>query len=225
MNTGRIQKLTLSIGEVVRRTGLSASDPPFYEDKELIVSARTPGNQTRFTGDAIRRMSFIRAAWWVGLPLEENRAALVDLPAGRTPTREAWEELAWRWKPWIDERIAALEQLRDQLASGIECGCQSPDKCTLYNPLMRPALLRSAIPVGRFAGGSLDRSVMSSEPEGRGSFSATGVANSGTGGVRTLRVAASGRGKRGGEGLVGSPVTTGYRSIRCSPMPILSGPA
>ena len=114
MNTGRILKPTLSIDEVARRTGLSVSDLPLYEDKELIVSTRTSGNQRRCTRDSIRRVSFIRAAQRVGLSLKENRAALDDLAAGRTPTREDWEGLAWRWKPLLDECITALERSRDQ---------------------------------------------------------------------------------------------------------------
>ena len=155
MKPGKLQKPTLSIGEVARRTGLSTSALRFYEDKELIVSIRTSGNQRRFTRDVIRRVSFIRAAQRVGLTLGEIRAALDELPAGRAPTREDWEELARRWKPWLDERIAALEQLRDQLASCIGCGCLSLDKCVLYNP---------ADAAGRL--GSGPRYLLGDSPEG-----------------------------------------------------------
>ena len=107
MNTRRHQKFTLSIGDVARRTGLTTSALRFYEEKALIGSARTPGNQRCYTRDVIRRVSFVRAAQRVGLSLEEIRAVLDDLPAGRAPTREDWHELARRWKPWLDERIAS----------------------------------------------------------------------------------------------------------------------
>lgn len=133
MKTGR-RKFSLSIGDVARRTGLATSALRFYEEKALIESLRTPGNQRCYTRDAIRRVSFIRAAQRVGLSLEEIRAVLDDLPEGRSPTREDWHELATRWKPWLDERIAALERLRDQLSSCIGCGCLSLDRCVLYNP-------------------------------------------------------------------------------------------
>ena len=133
MKTGR-RKFSLSIGDVARRTGLATSALRFYEEKALIESLRTPGNQRCYTRDAIRRVSFIRAAQRVGLSLEEIRAVLDDLPEGRSPTREDWHELATRWKPWLDERIAALERLRDQLSSCIGCGCLSLDRCALYNP-------------------------------------------------------------------------------------------
>ena len=134
MNTRQNAMSTLSIGEVARRSGVNTSALRFYEGKELIRSVRTAGNQRCYTRDVIRRVSFIRAAKRVGLSLEEVRAVLDDLPAGRTPTRKDWNELAKRWKPWLDERIAALERLRDQLASCIGCGCLSLDKCALYNP-------------------------------------------------------------------------------------------
>ena len=133
-NPAQRRKATLSIGEVARRTGVSTSALRFYEDKALIGSIRTAGNQRCYTRDAIRRVSFIRAAKRVGLSLEEIRAALADLPESRTPTREDWHELATRWQPWLDERIAALERIRDQLSSCIGCGCLSLDRCALYNP-------------------------------------------------------------------------------------------
>ena len=134
MTTRRSQKFTLSIGDVARRTGLTTSALRFYEKKALIGSSRTPGNQRCYTRDVIRRVSFIRAAQRVGLSLEGIRAVLDDLPAGRAPTREDWHELARRWTRWLDERIAALERLRDKLSACIGCGCLSLDKCALYNP-------------------------------------------------------------------------------------------
>ena len=134
MNSRQPRKAVLSIGDVARRTGLAASALRFYEQKALIDSLRAPGNQRCYTRDVIRRVSFIRAAQRVGLSLEEIREVLDDLPAGRAPTREDWDTLAREWRPWLDERIAALERLRDQLSSCIGCGCLSLDRCALYNP-------------------------------------------------------------------------------------------
>ena len=124
----------LTIGEVAARTGVAGSALRFYEARGLITAERSPGGQRRFTRDVIRRVSFIRAAQRVGLSLEEITVVLDGLPEGRTPTRADWELLARIWRPWVDERIAALERLRDQLASCIGCGCLSLDTCALYNP-------------------------------------------------------------------------------------------
>jgi MerR family redox-sensitive transcriptional activator SoxR len=124
----------LTIGEVAGRTGVAASALRFYESRGLVESTRTSGAQRRYSREVIRRVSFIRAAQRVGLTLDEIADALDGLPAGRTPTRADWERLAHRWRPRLDERIAALETLRDQLASCIGCGCLSLDSCALYNP-------------------------------------------------------------------------------------------
>ena len=82
----------------------------------------------------VKRRDYLRAAQRVGLSLDEIRSALDALPAGRAPTREDWDALVRQWRPWLDERIAALERLRDRLSSCIGCGCLSLDKCALYNP-------------------------------------------------------------------------------------------
>ena len=69
----------------------------------------------------------------------ELAAALASLPEGRTPTQADWQRLSRSWQPLLDERIAALSRLRDQLSSCIGCGCLSLTKCKLYNPADRSA--------------------------------------------------------------------------------------
>lgn len=123
----------LTIGEVSDRTGVSGSALRFYESRGLLAASRTAGGQRRYRREVIRRVSFIRAAQKVGLDLSEIAGVLDQLPDSRTPDRHDWEQIASRWRPWVDERIAALEMLRDQLDSCIGCGCLSLDRCALYN--------------------------------------------------------------------------------------------
>ena len=54
MKTRQRQKFSLSIGDVARRTGLTTSALRFYEDKALIGSLRTPGNQRCYIRDVSR---------------------------------------------------------------------------------------------------------------------------------------------------------------------------
>lgn len=124
----------LSIGEIAARTGMAVSAVRFYESEGLIESTRTSGNQRRFSRDTLRRIGFVRAAQRVGLSLDEIREALVGLPTSRTPTRADWSRLSRAWRPRLDEQIARLEKLRDDLDSCIGCGCLSLDTCALYNP-------------------------------------------------------------------------------------------
>lgn len=131
----------LTIGEVSARAGVAPSALRFYEDEGLIDAERSAGGQRRYRPDALRRIAFIRVAQTVGLSLGDIRAALATLPDERTPTRRDWARLARRWQPMLDERIALLEGLRDQLGSCIGCGCLSLDTCGLYNPGDRAASL------------------------------------------------------------------------------------
>ncbi len=129
----------LTIGEVARRTGVATSALRYYEDRGLISSSRTAGNQRRFPRSVIRTVSIIRAAQEVGLTLEEVADALASLPDRRTPTASDWSRLARGWREGLDRRIAELEALRDDLGDCIGCGCLSLRSCALFNPDDRAA--------------------------------------------------------------------------------------
>ena len=124
----------LSIGEVSERSGLAVSAIRFYEEKGLIAAVRTPGGQRRFRRDVLRRLAFIQAAQRVGLTLDEIGAALEALPAEVGPSGAEWKQLSASWRPLLDERIAVLTALRDQLDHCIGCGCLSLERCRLSNP-------------------------------------------------------------------------------------------
>lgn len=124
----------LSIGDVGDRTGVAPSAIRFYESEGLVTAVRSAGGQRRFARDTLRRIAFIRVAQRVGLRLEEIRDALAGLPTNRTPTHADWAELSASWRPRLDEQIAVLVAMRDQLDSCIGCGCLSLENCALYNP-------------------------------------------------------------------------------------------
>jgi MerR family transcriptional regulator, redox-sensitive transcriptional activator SoxR len=124
----------LTIGEVAQRSGVTTSAIRFYEDRGLISSRRTAGNQRRYARATLRRIAFIRTAQRVGLSLEEIETALATLPRSRTPTKADWTRLSRAWRPRLDAQIAQLERLRDALDSCIGCGCLSLRRCNLSNP-------------------------------------------------------------------------------------------
>src|SRR5262245_36540573 len=124
----------LTVGDVARRSGVAPSALRFYEDEGLLHAERDPSGHRRYHADALRRVSFIRTAQLVGLSLAEIRQALASLPNARTPTARDWARLARTWQPVLDDRIAILTRLRDQLDSCIGCGCLSIDSCGLWNP-------------------------------------------------------------------------------------------
>ncbi len=116
------------------RAGVAHSTLRFYEAEGLIAAERTSGNQRRYARSTLRRIAFIRVAQRVGLTLDEIREALSTLPDARTPTHDDWSALSAAWRPLLEDRIAILERLRDQLGECIGCGCLSIETCALFNP-------------------------------------------------------------------------------------------
>ena len=127
-------KSELSVGEVAARSGVAVSTIHFYEAKGLIPSWRNAGNQRRFPRGILRRIAVIKVAQRLGLPLEAIATAFKALPSNRAPTPADWRNLSTQWKSELDERIAKLTDLRDQLNGCIGCGCLSMTECPLRNP-------------------------------------------------------------------------------------------
>jgi MerR family redox-sensitive transcriptional activator SoxR len=122
------------VGELARRSGVAVSALHFYEAKGLIRSSRSSGNQRRYPRETLRRVSVIKVAQRVGVPLAEIREALKVLPQNRAPTAAEWRRLSSKWKARLEARIKLLSQLRDELDKCIGCGCLSIANCWLRNP-------------------------------------------------------------------------------------------
>ncbi|NWO07039.1 MAG: redox-sensitive transcriptional activator SoxR [Alteromonadaceae bacterium] len=126
--------IALSVGQVAKRTGVNVSALHFYERKGLISSWRNAGGQRRYSRDVLRRVSVIKAAQRVGIPLADIAVAFTKLPSNRTVTAEDWNQLADSWREQLNQRIKLLTTLRDQLDQCIGCGCLSLSDCPLRNP-------------------------------------------------------------------------------------------
>jgi len=123
----------ISIGQLAARTGVAVSALRFYEERGLLQSIRSGGNQRRFLRSDIRRVSFILIAQRLGLSLGEIEEQLSNLPQGRTPSMFDWRQISQRMRSQIDERIMLLTRTRAKLDECIGCGCLSLAKCELYN--------------------------------------------------------------------------------------------
>ena len=124
----------LTVGEVARRSGVAVSTIHFYEAQGLIRSWRNPGNQRRFSRDVLRRVAVIKVAQRLGISLASIADALNALPQDRSPTTADWRRMSERWRAELDDRIAKLTKLRDNLDGCIGCGCLSIRDCPLRNP-------------------------------------------------------------------------------------------
>ena len=124
---------TLSVGDVAKRSGIAVSTLHYYEEKGLIKSMRTSGNQRRYHRSILRRVAIIRIAKQAGISLELIKAHLEKFPTKEVSPAD-WQQMSSDWRAMLDERITNLTQLRDKLDSCIGCGCLSLRDCPLRNP-------------------------------------------------------------------------------------------
>ena len=134
LSPDQVNKL-LTVGKVAARSGVAVSTLHFYEEKGLVCSIRSSGNQRRYPRGVLRRVSVIKVAQKAGISLAAIKAALDRLPSGRPVSAEDWRELSEQWKSDLEARIRTLIGLRDQLNDCIGCGCLSMEACPLRNPL------------------------------------------------------------------------------------------
>lgn len=123
----------LTVGAVAKRAGISTATLRFYEDRGLVRSTRTSGNQRRYPRLVLRRLAFIAAAQRVGLSLRDIGELLDRLPSETTPTQADWAQVAEPWRELVSARIRTLERLQQSLDECIGCGCLSLTRCALIN--------------------------------------------------------------------------------------------
>lgn len=106
----------LSIGEMSRRTGVKVPTIRFYEEKGLLEAPlRTAGNQRRYSQSALDRLSFIRHARDLGLPLEDI-AALISLEGASGAELDRAHDIAHRQRQHLRARIEKLQRLERELS-------------------------------------------------------------------------------------------------------------
>lgn len=130
-------ELVLTIGQVVKRSGVPASALRFYEQRGLIHSFREGTSQRRYGRAVLRRIAFIVFAQRIGLTLTEIGEELAKLPDDAAPSRKDWMRISTTWQEAIDARIAELQRLKAGVGECIGCGCLSLDRCKLANPADR----------------------------------------------------------------------------------------
>ncbi|MEQ4563469.1 MAG: redox-sensitive transcriptional activator SoxR [Acinetobacter sp.] len=134
MKQENLAQQLITIGELAKRSGVSVSTIRFYEEKQLIWSIRTNGNQRRYVRSMLRRIAIIKVAQLVGISLEEVKQAFSVLPDRKMASKQDWENMSNLWKNQLEEKIQTLLQIRQQLDWCIGCGCLSLDQCPLRNP-------------------------------------------------------------------------------------------
>ncbi|MFB7029868.1 MULTISPECIES: MerR family transcriptional regulator [unclassified Streptomyces] len=134
----------MRIGDAAAAAGTTPRALRLYEQRGLLPPpVRTPAGQREYGPDDVARVRVVRELLALGLTIEDVRAcvdrlSLLDVEAIRS--RRVPEGVCARTSPVVDRRIAALDEeiarltrMRDELASraaGPRGGGRSPEETT-----------------------------------------------------------------------------------------------
>ncbi|MTI00257.1 helix-turn-helix domain-containing protein [Roseibium sp. RKSG952] len=108
--------MDFSIGELSRRTGVKVPTIRYYEKEGLIDDpVRTEGNQRRYLERDLQRLTFIKHARDLGLPMTAIRS-LIDLSASPCHSCEDADRIAKEQLIAVRDRIRSLRKLEAELA-------------------------------------------------------------------------------------------------------------
>ncbi|HEX5829385.1 MAG TPA: helix-turn-helix domain-containing protein [Gemmatimonadaceae bacterium] len=133
---------TLTIGELARRTGVSAETIRYYEREGVVppASRAGAGRYRRYVAADAERLRFVRRARELGFGLDEVRE-LLALAAGdpRRPCDEV-DRIALAHLRAVEAKLAELARLRDELVRVI-ASCRGGDAvaaCRILGALGAP---------------------------------------------------------------------------------------
>jgi MerR family redox-sensitive transcriptional activator SoxR len=124
----------LPIGEVARLARLNVSAIRFYEKKGLLPEPERVGGKRRYETDTVDRLATIEVAKQAGFSLEEIGILLDSVDRGE-PAHEQLSALAARKLPEVEALIERAEAMRDWLVVASDCGCESIDRCALFDDI------------------------------------------------------------------------------------------
>ncbi len=116
----------MRIGELARRSGVSARSLRYYEEQGLIASERSPRGQRHYQEEDVERVLFLQRLFTAGL---SSRAILELLPCVDAPSfdnsQAALERMAQE-REKLSSRIADLVNTRDALDTAMARAARGP---------------------------------------------------------------------------------------------------
>jgi redox-sensitive transcriptional activator SoxR len=157
----------MRVGEVAERAGVNVETLRYYERRGLLQEPeRAPSGHRRYDEETVRFLRAIKEAQAVGFTLAEIAEYLRVARRSSVPSQALRLRMVAKMDE-IDERIAALRRMRDELARVVGCACTGLDHCTCgaaylarrgRSPSARPTLLH--VTNGESAGNTLRRTTL-----------------------------------------------------------------
>jgi DNA-binding transcriptional MerR regulator len=119
----------MRIGEVARRAGVNIETLRYYERRGLLEEpARGVNGHRDYDEETVRFVKAVKEAQRLGFTLEEI-AEHTRLTRGGRPHEAVRTRVAQKLDE-IDDRIASLRRVREELERVVGCACDSLDHCT-----------------------------------------------------------------------------------------------
>jgi DNA-binding transcriptional MerR regulator len=119
----------LTIGELARRAGVTASALRYYEELGLLPAPARVSGQRRYPESAARLVAAILLYSDAGFTLAEQKALL----ATRASTPGDRRQLMQRKLTELDEQIARAQAARDAISHGLRCPHEDITQCPNFN--------------------------------------------------------------------------------------------
>jgi DNA-binding transcriptional MerR regulator len=121
----------MRIGEVARRAGVNIETLRYYERRGLLAEpGRSPNGHRDYDEETVRFVRAVKEAQRLGFTLAEIAEHARLTRRGRGSAQESIRIRLARKIDEVDEKLASLRRVREELARVLGCACDSLDHCT-----------------------------------------------------------------------------------------------
>jgi MerR family redox-sensitive transcriptional activator SoxR len=120
----------LTIGELARRSGVSASAIRYYESTGVLPRPDRVHGRRKYDDEAVMMLRAVLAAKAAGFTVKELRTLFRGFADG-TALSARWKALAQRKLADLDALIDRAEAMKRVLRSGMRCRCLTLAQCDL----------------------------------------------------------------------------------------------
>ena len=118
----------LTIGEIAREAGVSASAIRYYEKAGLLSDPPRSAGRRTYPRDALTSLAVIKLAKEAGFTIAEIRTLMTGFDPD-VAASERWRTMAERKLPEIQERIDRARAVKALLEESLRCGCLRIEDC------------------------------------------------------------------------------------------------
>ena len=116
----------LSIGQIAKKVGISASAIRYYESEGLLDAPLRFGGKRRYGEEVLTQIAYIQLAKASGFSIREIKKILSE-----KATVRYWLPFATQKLKELDEKIESLRGMKKVLANIIKCRCENGNECSL----------------------------------------------------------------------------------------------